>query len=702
MTERVDPLRIGPRTSPRDPIPPLLDVDNPSGEWLRTLLENAVVGVIHTSVERRVAYANPAAARMFGYSSPEEMVTRVEDTARDLYDDAADREELMRRLRSTGSCPDYRCLMKRKDGSTFPAILDFRADLGRDGTLGHIDGFIQDISSETEAVRTLTENERKLSAYLRQTWLGVVEWDDAFLVTEWNRAAESIFGYSRDEALGMHFSKFVPEAVRSHLDTTSRALLAGTGGEHSENENLTKDGRTVVCEWFNTTLLDASGKTTGVMSLVRDVTDRVRAENALRDSQRTLSEAERIASENEERYRTLFDQSPGGVFVLDATGRIVDVNEAFAQMHGYSIDEMLHMSLSDIDTPETGALAPERMRRILDGETLRFDAQHYHKDGHVFPLMVYVSRITIGGKPFVLGVHMDIAERKAAEEETRALNAALEERVRERTAQLAETNRELSDLNTRLLNANEDLVATNLRLDEATRAKSDFLAAMSHDLRTPLNSILGFSGIMLQDLAGSLTEEQRRQITMINNSGRHLLELVKHILDLSRIEAGKVQLERSVFEAAAVVRSVASMILPLAEQKGLELRTSASPECTTLHSDATRVEQILFNLMGNAVNFTDSGYVSLSLRSDDDHCLFEVSDTGCGIAPAELNRVFEDFYQVRRPSVAKEMGTGLGLPVSRRLAHALGGDITVSSEPGVGSTFTLRLPKSTSVPSVGA
>jgi signal transduction histidine kinase len=266
-----------------------------------------------------------------------------------------------------------------------------------------------------------------------------------------------------------------------------------------------------------------------------------------------------------------------------------------------------------------------------------------------------------------IGVRVDRTEAALAEQ-----HENLEALVQERTAALVV--------------ANEDLRA-------ATAAKSEFLANMSHELRTPLNSIIGFSGILTQGLTGPLDKEQLNQIKMINRSGKHLLALVDDILDLARVEAGKVELHVECVDLAAVIREVSAIVRPLAESKGLSLRVDLYTGEIGLFTDGGKVSQILLNLVGNAVKFTQEGGVVIAVRHTADRGVsIAVSDTGPGISSADLPRIFEDFTQIENPSGAKPPGTGLGLRISREFAHMLGGRVMAESTVGVGSTFTLTLP----------
>jgi signal transduction histidine kinase len=211
-------------------------------------------------------------------------------------------------------------------------------------------------------------------------------------------------------------------------------------------------------------------------------------------------------------------------------------------------------------------------------------------------------------------------------------------------------------------------------------------------LRTPLNSIIGYSGILLQGLAGDTNDEQKKQLEMVSASGKHLLALINQILDLAKVESGQLEFHPSSFDVAALVSEVGDTLRPLASDKGVELAGEVSEGAESMFSDRTAVEQILINLVGNAVKFTDEGRISVLAFRDASDIVFEVRDTGCGVAAGELERIFTEFYQASAPAAKPVGGTGLGLSVSRRLAEGLGGGIEADSEVGVGSTFRVRLP----------
>lgn len=394
---------------------------------------------------------------------------------------------------------------------------------------------------------------------------------------------------------------------------------------------------------------------------------------------------ERAATEeslrlSERKFSTAFHTSPDAVNINRLSdGLFLEANEGFTRLTGYTREDVRNRSSQDI---EIWADSGDRERLVeglrSNGVVNNFEARFRRKDDSVTIALMSAQVIDVEGERCILSVTRDIAERKQAEEEILRLNQSLEERVQERTEELTATNEELTEANT--------------RLDDATHAKSDFLASMSHELRTPLNSIIGFSDILAKGLAGPLEPEQEKQVRMIHSSGKHLLELVNEVLDLTAVEAGRMKIERTSLDISVVVQSVVELLAPLAAQKNLDLHWEVAPEATSLVSDRTRLEQVIFNILGNAIKFTECGGVGIGVVRADDEVVFVFSDTGRGIAENDLGRVFEEFYQVERQDIAKSEGTGLGLTVSKRLVELLYGTIEVESTPGIGSTFRVRLP----------
>jgi len=279
----------------------------------------------------------------------------------------------------------------------------------------------------------------------------------------------------------------------------------------------------------------------------------------------------------------------------------------------------------------------------------------------------------------ILSVGSDVTDRMQAEEQIHRLNnelrrhgRILEQRVAERTA---------------------ELVIARDQAESADRIKSAFLATMSHELRTPLNSIIGFTGIMLQGLAGPLNEEQHKQLGMVQGSSRHLLALINDVLDISKIESGQLDLSYTTFGLKPSIEKVIKLVSPLAEKKGISLALDIADDDASVTSDQLRLEQVLLNLLNNAVKFTDRGHVRISCRSDNDPYFISVSDTGIGIQPEEIQGLFQPFHQIDTGLSRKREGTGLGLSICKKLMDMMGGTIEVESQWGRGSTFTIRFPR---------
>lgn len=252
---------------------------------------------------------------------------------------------------------------------------------------------------------------------------------------------------------------------------------------------------------------------------------------------------------------------------------------------------------------------------------------------------------------------------------------------------------ELATLNSELDNRNANLQAANHAISEADRLKTEFLSAMSHELRTPLNSIIGFTGILRMGIAGALSDEQKKQLNMVNDSAQHLLHLINDLLDLSRIESGRAELSDDQFDVREVVAETLAVVTPLASRKQLLLVNACQDSAMAVQSDRRKVYQILLNLVNNAVKFSDHGEIVVSCEATAQYWQICVSDQGIGIKPENLPALFQAFHQIDGSARRVYEGTGLGLYLSKRLVEMLGGDIFVSSELGKGSRFCFTLPR---------
>jgi len=278
----------------------------------------------------------------------------------------------------------------------------------------------------------------------------------------------------------------------------------------------------------------------------------------------------------------------------------------------------------------------------------------------------------------ILSIGTDITARRRAEEQIRRLHDDLQRRAAELERRVAERTAELT-------------VARD-HAEAADQLKSAFLATMSHELRTPLNSIIGFTGILLMGLVGPLSGEQGKQLAMVQDSARHLLELINDVLDISKIEAGQIELARDPFDMRTTIQKSLEKIAPLAEKKGLPATAVIAPAVGQIVGDRRRVEQILINLLSNAVKFTERGEIRLESHVEEGWVVTQVIDTGIGIRPEDMDTLFKPFRQVDNGISRQYEGTGLGLSICKRLVALMGGRIKVESEQGKGSCFTFSLP----------
>ncbi len=352
-------------------------------------------------------------------------------------------------------------------------------------------------------------------------------------------------------------------------------------------------------------------------------------------------------------FEELVKNNPVATVALDTDENIVSVNPAFQRLFGYAQAEVAGRNLDSlITTEEMRREAVGYTRQAADHHAVKAVRQRLRRDGTLVDVEVLAVPVTVGGERVgVMGLYHDITELLLARREAEAANSA----------------------------------------------KSQFLASMSHELRTPLNAIIGYSEMLEEEAADTGRDAFVPDLQKIRAAGRHLLSLINDILDLSKIEAGKLELFAEPFDVRQVIGEVATTVAPLVEKNGNRLEIRCAEDVGQMHSDLTRTRQVLLNLLSNACKFTERGTIGLAAareRAGDggDWVVLRVSDSGIGMTPEQLGRLFEAFSQADASTARNYGGTGLGLAITRRFCRMMGGEVTVESAPGHGSSFTVRLP----------
>jgi PAS domain S-box-containing protein len=461
-------------------------------------------------------------------------------------------------------------------------------------------------------------------------------------------------------------------------------LITGRGW-HGDLMAKSKGGDLFTVEVAASLVVNASGLPVCMMASFVDITERKKAEEDLRES--------------EKKYRLLAENVSDVITVMDMKMRPIYMSPSITRLLGYSVEESLARGIDSSLTPESIKVATKALVDTITkdkkGKELKpvtLDLEFIRKDGSTVWVAASVTIIRgPDGRPAeIMSILHDISERKRAQEELIKHKDHLEELVKERTKELDKAK----------------LVA-----EEANKAKSEFLANMSHEIRTPLSSIIGFSELLFDETKGPLNDDQKKYLGYVTSSGNHLLSLINDILDLSKVEAGKMELLPTSFSIRDLLKNSFSFIVEKATKHNIKLLSEISADVDMIEADERKVKQIIYNLLSNAVKFTPDGetitigadvvsYNSAALPikirkglPDTEYVLVSVKDTGIGIAKKDQSKVFTEFQQIEEPYTKKYEGTGLGLALSKKLVTLHGGKIWFESKgKGKGCTFYFILP----------
>ncbi|MBS0633663.1 MAG: PAS domain S-box protein, partial [Verrucomicrobia bacterium] len=534
-----------------------------------------------------------------------------------------------------------------------------------------------DISERRRAEAALQESRARFEVVVDNLREGLVIADPAGDYLYWNPAALRLLGFADLEEGRRRQGEFeavfaVSTRAGSDLPPGEWPLARARRGDTYDRLELRVRRRDSdwerIFSYSGTQVSYAPGRALAFVTM-RDVTERIRGE----EERQRLLEAERAARQQVDQ---ILSSVTDAFVTLDREWRYRYVNDRAAQIFGRKKEDLIGRHIWTEFPASVGQpfqLAYERA--MTERVQIQFE-DYYAPYDRWFENRVYPSAEGISI------VFQDISERKRAERALREAHEELEHKVARRTEELQEALE---------------------RAEAADRVKSAFLATMSHELRTPLNSIIGFTGIVLQGLAGPLNAEQTKQLGMVRGSARHLLELINDVLDISKIEAGQLEVRLEPFDLRASLDRTVALVRPMAERKGLELSCTVAPGTGEMVSDRRRLEQILLNLLNNAVKFTDRGSVTVTVRPVSDFrpagapapvaaVELRIADTGVGIKPQDLPKLFQPFRQIDSGLARIHEGTGLGLAICRRLVTLLGGTIAASSEWSRGSVFTVILP----------
>ena len=638
------------------------EADDRAAQLLSDFFDNAAVGLHWLGPDGVVLRVNRAELDLLGYEEHEYVGHHISE----FHADPPVIDDILTRLGCGDTLHSHEARLRCKDGSIKHVLISSNV-LREEGRFVHTRCFTRDITPQKEAQKALEQAERRKSAILDASLDAIITMDHEGRLLDFNPAAERIFGYSRDQALGKPLADLmIPARLREqHWSGLRRYLAKGEStvlGRRIEVEALHSLGHEFPAEL-------SISRVNGIdpplfTATLRDITDRKRSEEELRRHSQLL--------------RGTFEQAAVGIAIASLDGFLVRTNAKFQEIMGYSATELASIRFTEVTHPADRAATTINVQRLLAGEIPHYamEKRYARKGGDfIWSLTTVTLMRGEGGQPVrFIGVVEDITERK----ETQLALQRSEKRLRE----------SLEDR--RILLESER--AARSAAERLSEMKDEFLATLSHELRTPLSAILGWAHILRRG-AGK-PDDLAKGLDVIERNSRIQTQLIDELLDTSRITSGKVRLDVQPVDPAVFVLAAVETVRPAADAKGIRIAQVFDTPAVAVLGDPDRLQQVVWNLLSNAIKFTSpGGTVEVAVGRVGSEVDVSVSDTGAGITPEFLPHVFERFRQADASSTRRHGGLGLGLAIVRSLVEQHGGSVhAASGGEGRGATFTVRLP----------
>jgi PAS domain S-box-containing protein len=602
----------------------------------RNIVETTNEGVWTFNEFSETAYVNEKMAEMLGYQ-------REDIIGKFLWDfaDEEDKDIFKGKLaaRKQGIDEVYELKLTRRDGSYFWVLISAKASFDECGNFAGSLGMFTDITERKKMEEALRLSNLYNRSLIEASLDPLVTIGRDGKITDVNNATEQITGFSRDDLIGTDFSDYFTEPKNARIGY-QQVFIAGEVRDYPlEVQN--RDGHIIPVLYNASVYRDEHGEVIGVFAAARDITELQKAEEKIQ----ALANA--------------VESSDDAIITMAFDGIIASWNKGAEQVYGYLAEEVLGKNISILEPDDLKGDIKQLIEKIKQGERIQYyETLRLKKDSTIINVSLTHSPVfDISGKLVDVSIiARDITDKRIAE---------------------------------KLLQDKQMAEVSNL-------TKSEFLASMSHELRTPLNSIIGFSDMLQEKMYGDLNKKQMRHVENISKSGNHLLKLINNLLDISKIEAGKMELIYKDFELAAKLNMIRNILYPIADIKNINIEIDVDSNLGIICADEDKFVQIMCNIVDNAIKFSyENSPVKIGARKKGDMVEIMVKDTGIGIKAENQNKLFKPFSQINSFSSRKSQGTGLGLSLVKQVVHIHGGYVWFRSNPNEGSTFAFVIPVNT-------